>query len=127
MWIASQNNNVEAMQWLFDHGAQEDVRTPNNNGVTPMYIASHKNNVEAMQWLFDHGADVRTPDNDGATPMSIASQKNNMEAMQWLFDHGADVRTPDNDGSHTHVRCKLQWPFASRSISTRKWCCARRQ
>ena len=56
MWIASYNNNVEAMQWLFDHGAQEDVRTPNNNGVTPMCIASQKNNVEAMQWLFDHGA-----------------------------------------------------------------------
>jgi len=42
--------------WLYDNGAQEDVRTPDNEGATPMYIASHKNKVEAMQWLFDHGA-----------------------------------------------------------------------
>ena len=98
------------MQWLFDHGAKEDVRTPNNNGVTPMYIASDKNNLEVMQWLFDHGAqnDVRTPRNDGITPMCIASDKNNLEVMQWLFDHGADVRTPEQQWCHTHVDCKLQ-------------------
>ncbi len=70
------------MQWLFDHGAQEDVRTPRNDGATPMWIASQENNVQARQWLFDHGAqeDVRTPNNDGATPMYtamyFASQKN---------------------------------------------------
>jgi len=33
MWIASYKNNVEALQWLFDHGAQEDVRTPRNDAV----------------------------------------------------------------------------------------------
>jgi hypothetical protein len=24
------------MQWLFDHGAKDDVRTPDNEGRTPM-------------------------------------------------------------------------------------------
>ena len=77
MFVASQNNNVKTLQWLFDHGAQEDVRTPNNNGTTPMFVASQENQVEAMQWLFDHGAqeDVRTPDNSGATPMFVQVKK----------------------------------------------------
>tara|TARA_B110000091_G_scaffold208226_1_gene247568 strand:- start:455 stop:673 length:219 start_codon:yes stop_codon:yes gene_type:complete len=50
MWVASQENNVQALQWLFDHGAQEDVRKPDNDGTTPMCIASQENNMEAMQY-----------------------------------------------------------------------------
>ena len=63
MLVASQENHVEALQWLFDHGAKEDVRTPDNDGVTPMYFASQNNHVKTLQWLYDHGAqeDVRTP------------------------------------------------------------------
>ena len=35
---------------------KEDIRTPDEDGITPMYIAAQKNTVEALQWLFDHGA-----------------------------------------------------------------------
>ena len=60
MLIASKNNQVEALQWLFDHGAKEDVRKPNNEGFTPFFLAAERNQVEALQWLFDHGAQKDT-------------------------------------------------------------------
>jgi len=77
------------MQWLFDHGA--DVRTPLNNGATPMWIASQKNHLEAMKWLYDHGAqgDVRTPLNNGATPMYAVSRNKHLRIVQFLHENGA--------------------------------------
>ena len=71
--------------------ATEDLRTPDEEGRTPMYRACVDGGLNRMKWLYDNGAqeDVRTPDNEGATPMYIASHKNKVEAMQWLFDHGA--------------------------------------
>ena len=96
------------MQWLFDHGAQEDVRTPTTMVPHPCTLQV-KNNVEAMQWLFDHGAqeDVRTPDNDGSHPCYCKS-KNNVEAMQWLFDHGAKrCSNTRQRWCHTHVRLQV--------------------
>ena len=88
--LCGAQGSAKTMQWLYDNGAQDDIRTPTIDGTT-----CQENNVEAMQWLFDHGAqdDVRTPNNQGRTPMICAWK---IEAMQWLFDHGAqeDVRTP---------------------------------
>ncbi len=92
--------HLEVVKVLVAQGA--NVRTPNKNGVTPMYIAAQEGKVESLQWLFEHGAkDVRTPKNTGVTPMYIAAQEGKVDALQWLFEHGAkeDVRTPRNDGA----------------------------
>jgi hypothetical protein len=93
---------------LFDHGAQEDVRTPTyfiagrsgaraRGGFTPMYLAAEWDFVKVMKWLFDHGAqeDVRTPrtphySNDkGSTPMFVACAAGYLKAVQFLHNHGA--------------------------------------
>ena len=100
--VAIKENNVKALQWLYDHGGQEDVRTPDNEGRTPMWLAILYNHVESMQWLHDHGAkeDALTSYGDGETHMMSSSGESNVEAMQWLFEHGAseDVRKANRRG-----------------------------
>ena len=58
--------DVIAMQFMYQLFPEwhQDLRTPDTDGITPMFLASQENQVEAMQWLFDHGAqeDVRTPE-----------------------------------------------------------------
>jgi hypothetical protein len=53
MMLSSGENNVEAMQWLFDHGSHKDVRRANSRGETPMWYAG---SAKTMQWLYDHSA-----------------------------------------------------------------------
>ena len=36
MLMAAQYGNAACMEWLFSHGAEKDVRTPNTIGDTPL-------------------------------------------------------------------------------------------
>ena len=95
MFVASPKNHVEALQWLFDHGAQEDVRKPHERWFHTNVCASQNNHVEALQWLFDHGAQRGCSNTQQWWHTDVvASHENHVEALQWLFDHGAqeDVR-----------------------------------
>ena len=51
------------MQWLFDHGAKDDVRTPDNEGRTPM-------NYDNRMILFEQGI-VNRGDNDHRSYISF--------------------------------------------------------
>jgi hypothetical protein len=52
-------------QWLFEVGAAADVRTADENGVTPMFVACCQGHLDVAAWFFDNAgaaADVRTLD-----------------------------------------------------------------
>ena len=102
MLLVVDEGDIRTVQWLFEHGAQADVRRANNRGMTPMFYACCDQDFELLEWLFDHGAqaDVRRATNQGCTPMCAACNKDSLEMVLWLFNHGAqdDVRQATIEG-----------------------------
>jgi ankyrin repeat protein len=51
-------------------GAQEDIRTPNAYGWTPMHSCHWKGHTSVINWLMEVGAaeDMDAEDNEGHTP-----------------------------------------------------------
>tara|TARA_B110000208_G_scaffold172741_1_gene215992 strand:- start:65 stop:616 length:552 start_codon:yes stop_codon:yes gene_type:complete len=95
MYIACEKNNVELMQWLFDHGAQNDVRTPRNDGNTPMFLACEHKQINIVQFLHKHGAakDINVPSWNQETPLWRACKDNSLDIVQWLILQGTPSKT----------------------------------
>jgi ankyrin repeat protein len=104
MYVACSQNSIDLCQWLYDHGASEDVTKRTNNGLTPMFAACKSNHINIVEWLYNHGAskDVTTcsETNGGFTPMHCACKNANLEIAEWLFNHGAsqDIHRADKKG-----------------------------
>lgn len=91
--FATQFGHFAVMQWLFEHGAAGDVRTPCSGGATPMLVACRQGQLDVCQWLFDHGAveDLTTRSDDGSTPLLVACERGHTHVARWLVTHGAAV------------------------------------
>jgi ankyrin repeat protein len=95
MYITSHENKAEAMQWLFDHGANEDVRTADNEGTTPMYASCENGHLHGVQFLHANGAaqDVNAPSWNQETPLWKVCKENGLDIVQWLILQGTPLKT----------------------------------
>ena len=87
MNVACGKGNLQVIQWLYDHGASEDVTQANKDGFTPMYCACENNNPNIAQWLYNHGGSqdvMRVRLDTGLTPLYIALQKKSMDVFKWI-------------------------------------------
>ena len=51
MMSAINNGNLKICRWLFQHGAHDDVRTPNFNGMTPLIASYRGREYQIVKWL----------------------------------------------------------------------------
>ena len=49
-------DGLEMCKWLYENGAQSDVRRENRSGRTPLRVAAANNKDELVRWLVLHGA-----------------------------------------------------------------------
>jgi ankyrin repeat protein len=93
--MAAQENHVEAMQWLFDRGAQGDIRTPRDDGATPMYAASRNKHLRIVQFLHENGAaqDINTSSWNQETPLWRLCKENSLDLIEWLILQGSPSKT----------------------------------
>ena len=82
------------MRLLAELGA--DVKTPNNNGCTPVWIAAQKGDAEVVRALAELGADLMAPSNIGTTPAMVAALNGHAEVLRLLAELGVNVTTADN-------------------------------
>eukprot|EP00613_Pedinella_sp_CCMP2098_P048050 CAMPEP_0171834812 /NCGR_PEP_ID=MMETSP0992-20121227/10615_1 /TAXON_ID=483369 /ORGANISM="non described non described, Strain CCMP2098" /LENGTH=201 /DNA_ID=CAMNT_0012450525 /DNA_START=143 /DNA_END=746 /DNA_ORIENTATION=- len=54
--LAVEDSNLPMLQWLYDNGAAEDIRRPDDASITPLQISSMKRDLAVTRWLFSHGA-----------------------------------------------------------------------
>ena len=69
------------------------VKTPQNDGVTPVLVAAQNGHAETVRVLAELGACVKTPTKNGFTPAYIAAQKGHAEMVRVLAELGACVNT----------------------------------
>ena len=88
--------DIEAAQFLCNHGADINSRTTYN--WTPLHLASKFGHLKMVKWLLDHGADVNSSTKDGWTSLSLAAADSHLELCCMLLDHKAEVNPRDENG-----------------------------
>ena len=78
-------------------GADVNVATPDEVGMTPLIMAIMSQNVEIVKCLICAGADINATHNGGRTPL-MSALWTNVEMTRELLEAGCDVNVKDEDG-----------------------------
>ena len=98
LMIASENNHLNAVIFLTDHGANSDLQ--DREGYSSVhYAAGNLSDLcDVLDFLITNGADVNAFTNDKFTPLIIASNCNNLNLVNSLIKHGANIHLVDRYG-----------------------------
>ena len=98
LMIASENNHLNAVIFLTDHGANIDLQ--DREGYSSLHYAAGNISdlCDVLDFLITNGADVNAFTNDKFTPLIIASNCNNLNVVNSLIKHGANIHLVDRYG-----------------------------
>lgn len=104
---AARSGRIDAMAFLFKHGANLDSAPYQ---ATPLALAVLGGHLDAIDWLLDRGADINRTcgygEPTGATPLHFAAAwGGQLEAAKLLVARGADLRIRDD----THNALASGW------------------
>ena len=91
---ACDNNNIEKVKLLLEHGA--DINKANNDGYTSLHYACLENNIKMVKLLLDNGVTKETinkANNAGSTPLHYACLENNIKMVKLLLANGVTKET----------------------------------
>lgn len=104
LMFASQNNDVQLIEYLLEHGAHIDwyYQKGNNIGSTALMFAADGGHLEAVECLLKHGAQVNIINDLKQCALHYAanSKTNSKEMINALLDKGADYTQEDILGNH---------------------------
>lgn len=108
---AVENQSLEILRTLLEHGAEmDDTR---NLGLlrTPLQRASEIGNLDIVQYLVGEGAQVDTrPVRSGATALQLAALKGHVDIVVYLISKGGDVNYPPARGDgRTAFEAAAEW------------------
>ena len=98
LMIASENNHLNAVIFLTDHGA--NIALQDREGYSSLHYAAGNISdlCDVLDFLITNGADVNAFTNDKFTPLIIASNCNNLNVVNILIKHGANIHLVDRYG-----------------------------
>ena len=104
LFDAIKNNNFTEVKTLIEEGADVNVKTKDDYGLTPLHYASSYGNAKIVKLLIEHGADVNARGEYGCTPLHDASNRGYTEIVNLLIKNGADVNHKSIDGRDTALK-----------------------
>ena len=111
-----QANDLGRVRELIEQGA--DVRSVDDDGLTPLHHAAHCGNIECVDLLVAAGASVNGYDGQPDTPLTIAVMANTPLAIETLIRAGADVNLAinnDADAGRTPLMYAAAYGFTAYS------------
>ncbi|XP_059752029.1 ankyrin repeat domain-containing protein 60 [Balaenoptera ricei] len=81
--VASHRGHSEAVQYLLEHGANCQGRSP--VGRTPLHVAAAMSRLDCISLLLKYGASINDRDAKGETPMSLACRPNRRQSRRRMF------------------------------------------
>lgn len=106
LYIASEHNNIEAVEELLDHpNIQIDQKDTDNN--TPLHTASDKGHIDIVRLLIAKKADINAQNKKLKTPLYCASSCGHLEVVRLLLASGANPGLADKNGNTPlHKACE---------------------
>lgn len=90
--LASQNNQLAAVDLLLRHCANVDETEP-QLGTSALYVAAQNGNSDVVARLLQGGASVNQASNAGTTPLAIAVHGHHYKVVLRLLEGGAIIGT----------------------------------
>ncbi|XP_052775475.1 transient receptor potential cation channel subfamily A member 1-like [Mya arenaria] len=87
--LAVQNNKLEAIDLLLDHGAEINMQT--NTNYTPLHMAVIGGHIAIVKELLYRGADLEARDGDHMTPVHRCAMYGKTDVLQVLLEKGANI------------------------------------
>ncbi len=97
--VAAENQRVDVMRYLLDHGVDPDVR--NHWEQTPLLqlaMLSRSTDTAAAALLLERGADPSAADFRGFTPLHVAARRGDVSHVRLLVRHGAALEARVGSG-----------------------------
>jgi len=89
---AIENNRVEALRVLLDHGTSADAPLPTWDRRSPLHDAAARADVEVVTLLLKRGADANRLDRVGRSPLYEAVAHGRVASTRVLLESGADPK-----------------------------------
>ncbi|XP_057558223.1 ankyrin repeat domain-containing protein 60 [Hippopotamus amphibius kiboko] len=83
LYIASHRGHSEAVQYLLEHGANGQGRSP--VGRTPLHVAAAMSRLDCISLLLSYGASIKDRDAKGETPAYLACRLNRSQSERRMF------------------------------------------
>ena len=92
----AKHGNLQAVQWLYNNGAADDLSCLTDEGNTPFRLACYNGNLEICQYLYSKGAhgDISKPNKKGSKPMSAACYEGHINIVKFLLECGCQKDLP---------------------------------
>ena len=92
----AKHGNLQAVQWLYNNGAADDLSCLTDEGNTPFRLACYNGNLEICQYLYAKGAhgDISKPNKKGSKPMSAACYEGHINIVKFLLECGCQKDLP---------------------------------
>jgi len=91
--------NVEALEWLLDHGANIDEK--DDEGLTPLSAAAHFGQLETASLLVERGASLAGSGHWQKTATHFAAEAGYADIVKMLLDQRANLNARDEDGNES--------------------------
>ena len=98
VFCAVKSNNVKILEKLKNQGIRLDVRSPYNNGISPLHYAASLGHDSIVAYLIKNGVDVNSVDLSGKTPLHMAASQSNPIVVIELINFGASLNAKSDDG-----------------------------
>ena len=94
LWETCQKGELDAVQFLLDHGVGVKINLEIEHCGTPLAQACLKRRLDIIKLLIERGADVNFVGRYGAlsNPLAAACSRGDLEIVKYLVSVGADAR-----------------------------------
>ena len=117
--LATQNNNVEFIKLLLDHGA--DINLVDEKGNTALHIAAKNGKTESFKFLLENGANGNLKNEDGNTARQILENKTtSLSDLGGAYSKKRRVDLNNNGGSPSFFTSPDNGASASSASSTNR-------
>lgn len=105
--IAIDNNNVDMVRLLLNHGAKINEITDRYTGRTEFFSAMRVGSISLVELLLQKGANINALDSNGMPPLASALWYKRKDIVELLINRGADVNILSKNGDtllqgHSH-------------------------
>jgi ankyrin repeat protein len=98
LFVSVCNNNIPAVKFLVEGGADMEIHEK-ANGNTALMAAISLGYNEVTDYLITKGADIHAVNNNGNTIVHFAAICGNLAILKYAYEHGCDIDQKDKEGN----------------------------